>query len=254
MVRFFQASVVDPRLLEESPPYDIVFCRNLLIYLGEKARVCLLAVIDRLLTADGVLFVGHVDRPDRVSAGAQFAAVGDLGCFAYCRETSAVASSSQPENRRSVRTSGGTVPSLVSRDPAISTARTTTVLTRQGVKSTEGRALPLVGDKPLALLDQAAELANKGRFDEAVTACKQHLQLKGLSPPAYFLMGMVYQASGDRGQAEDCFHKTVYLDPRHDEALLALALLAERRGHNEAAVSFRRRAERCAKLAKERVI
>ena len=43
-------------------------------------------------------------------------------------------------------------------------------------------------------------------------------------------MGMICQAAGDRGRAEDCFQKTVYLDPMHDEALLALALLAERRG------------------------
>ena len=38
-------------------------------------------------------------------------------------------------------------------------------------------------------------------------------------------MGMIYQAAGDRRRAEDCFQKTVYLDPSHDEALLALACL-----------------------------
>ena len=57
-------------------------------------------------------------------------------------------------------------------------------------------------------------------------------------------MGMICQAAGDRRRAEDCFHKAVYLDPRHDEALLALALLAERRGDHDAAAGFRRRAER----------
>ena len=39
-VRFLQASVLDPRLLEGSPPYDVVFCRNLLIYLEVSARAC----------------------------------------------------------------------------------------------------------------------------------------------------------------------------------------------------------------------
>ena len=73
------------------------------------------------------------------------------------------------------------------------------------------------------LLDQAAELANKGRFDEAVATCEQHLQSQGLSPSAYYLMGMICQAAGNRQRAEDCFHKTVYLDPSHDEALLSLA-------------------------------
>ena len=46
-------------------------------------------------------------------------------------------------------------------------------------------------------------------------------------------MGMICQAAGNRVRAEDCFHKTVYLDPMHDEALLALALLAERRGDHD---------------------
>ena len=48
-------------------------------------------------------------------------------------------------------------------------------------------------------------------------------------------MGMICQATGDRRRAEECFHKTVYLDPEHDEALLALSLLAERRGDRGAA-------------------
>jgi chemotaxis protein methyltransferase WspC len=59
-------------------------------------------------------------------------------------------------------------------------------------------------------------------------------------------MGMICQAAGDRRRAEDCFLKTVYLDPKHDEALLALALLAERRGDRDAAAGFRRRARRTA--------
>ena len=40
-VRFIQASVLDPRLLAGSPAYDVLFCRNLLIYLehlGPRVR------------------------------------------------------------------------------------------------------------------------------------------------------------------------------------------------------------------------
>ena len=59
-------------------------------------------------------------------------------------------------------------------------------------------------------------------------------------------MGMICQAAGDRRRAEDCLHKTVYLDPNHAEALLALALLAERRGDRDAAARFRRRARNTA--------
>ena len=42
-VRFIQGSILDPRLLEGSSLYDVVFCRNLLIYLAPSARAALLA-------------------------------------------------------------------------------------------------------------------------------------------------------------------------------------------------------------------
>ncbi len=99
---------------------------------------------------------------------------------------------------------------------------------------------------PPSLLEQAAELANQARHTEAIAACEQHLRLKGPGAAAYYLMGMICQAAGDRRRAEDCFRKTIYLDPGHDEALLTLAVSAERRGDRDAAAAFRRRARRTA--------
>ena len=107
--------------------------------------------------------------------------------------------------------------------------------------------------EPSPLLSQASELANRGRFMEAVALCERHLRESGLTAPAYFLLGMIWQAAGDRKRAEECFGKTVYLDPHHDEALLALALLAEHRGDHSVAAGFRRRAERTAAQARKRV-
>ena len=82
-VQFHQASALDPKLLEGSLPYDVVFCRNLLIYLDAPARACVLAVLDRLLAADGVLFIGHADRLDLTGEPSRFAAAGEPGCFAF---------------------------------------------------------------------------------------------------------------------------------------------------------------------------
>ena len=57
-------------------------------------------------------------------------------------------------------------------------------------------------------------------------------------------MGMILQSVGNRTRGEECLRKAVYLDPGHEEALLTLALSAERQGDAAAAASFRRRAER----------
>ena len=68
-VQFIQGSILDPRLLEGSSLYDVVFCRNLLIYLVPSARAALLALIDRVLASEGVLVIGHADRLDSAEAG-----------------------------------------------------------------------------------------------------------------------------------------------------------------------------------------
>ena len=87
-------------------------------------------------------------------------------------------------------------------------------------------------------------MADLGRHAEAAALCEQEIRRAGPSAAAYFLLGVVRQAEGTRDLAERCFEKAVYLDPAYAEALLALALLAQRRGDPAAAANYRRRAAR----------
>ncbi|HEX3449580.1 MAG TPA: CheR family methyltransferase [Isosphaeraceae bacterium] len=250
-VTFHQASALDLRPLKASTPYDVIFCRNLLIYLEARARLCVMASIDKRLAPDGLLFIGHADRLDVLGDEPKFVAVGHPGCFAYCHKARGDACSNslplKPPLAAEIIKSAGTAagPAPVRLPPADPTAMQSFQPDATAIGSRQINVPPL--------LDQAAELANKGRFDEAVATCEQHLQSQGLSPSAYYLMGMICQAAGNRQRAEDCFHKTVYLDPLHDEALLTLALLAERRGDHAAAAGFHRRAERSVTSSGKRV-
>jgi chemotaxis protein methyltransferase WspC len=254
MVHFHQASVLDTNLLEASPPYDLLFCRNLLIYLGASARACVLTQIERLLKTDGLLFIGHADRLDIIGIEPRFTAVGDPACFVYRPKTPNDARPARPALEPSWPIAELIPPGDVSHGrvavpsfggPPITLAAQTNPVGDVTMSSTQANEPPL--------LDQAALLANQGRFDDAVAVCERHLRIKGFSSPAYYLLGMICQAAGNRQRAEQCFHKTVYLDPMHDEALLALALLAERRGDHSAAAGFRRRAERSVGMTWKRV-
>ncbi len=239
-VRFIEGSVLDPQLLAGSAPYDVLFCRNLLIYLSAPARDRLLAAIDRLLAPEGVLLIGHADRLDWAATAPRFTPVGNSGCFAY---------------RRAARTEAGPIQSHRDPPPPLPLWSGPSLVSAPGAaQPADSPALvPRTVDLMVhSLLDRAAELANLGRFQEAAAVCERHIQQKSPTAPAYYLLGMIHQAAGQRVKAEDCFKKTLYLDPRHDEALLALALLAERRGDHEMAASFRRRAERIAMLTVER--
>jgi chemotaxis protein methyltransferase WspC len=247
-VTFHHANVLSADFLSGSAGYDVVFCRNLLIYLDTRARVSVFSAIDRLLAADGFLFIGHADRLESQDTEPRFKAVGAAGLFAYQRSGAARASQAQLQLARppvmpalpAPRTIAG---SKVSNPPSSPPGASPPALV----------AAPTSTETSSPLLDQAAELANHEQFDQALAACEQHLRQKGLAAPTYFLMGMICQAAGKGSRAEGYLHKAVYLDPRHDEALLALALLAERRGDHNAAASFRRRAERAIVMMRKKV-
>ena len=63
----------------------MVFCRNLLIYLDTQPWRVVLAALDRLLAADGVLVIGHADRLELAGVPPRFTVIRDPGCFAYRR-------------------------------------------------------------------------------------------------------------------------------------------------------------------------
>jgi chemotaxis protein methyltransferase WspC len=224
-VSFTPANLVDESFTAGREPYDIVFCRNLLIYLTPDARRRVEATIDRLLAGDGVLVLGAAEPPilkgDWIPAGA-------ASVFAL---------------RRGVRPAAG-VPSR----PAVTPARPAPPPRRP--PPVAAPATPPASEEPPAVgqladvLAAAGALANARRHAAALELCAR---ARGQLPPApelFFLEGMIHQAAGDLDRAEGCFHKTLYLDAAHDEALLALALLATQRGDVRMAETYRQSAAR----------
>ncbi|MCE5248711.1 chemotaxis protein CheW [bacterium] len=61
LVRFHRDNLVHPDYLAGNRPYEIIFCRNFMIYLTDKARETVLATINRLLLPGGLLFVGSAE-------------------------------------------------------------------------------------------------------------------------------------------------------------------------------------------------
>jgi chemotaxis protein methyltransferase WspC len=96
------------------------------------------------------------------------------------------------------------------------------------------------------VLAEAGRLANEGRFADAIDHCERQRATLPPSPELFFLMGMLHQSAGDLDRAEGCLHKTLYLDANHEEAHLALALLARRRGDETMAEKYSQSAARAA--------
>lgn len=216
-----------------------------------------LKVLNRLLARDGLLIIGHADRLSTGGTEPGFRPVGNPRSFAYSREPA------RPQPGPQMAMEGGPAPSpcalprpltpLAGGQPVHPVPPPAAARSLLPIVTRDPRGLPPPGsgqeNGPAAprlrpTLEQAAELANLGRHPEAIAVCEQFVRQNGPVAAAYGLMGVIHQSRGDRAQAETCFLKAVYLDPRHEDALLALALCAERRGDAAMAKAYRRRAER----------
>ncbi len=113
-----------------------------------------------------------------------------------------------------------------------------------GLKLTPDSGLGGADDAERSSLEVVARLADEGRLEEAAALCESYLRENSPHARAFFLLGLIRQASGDNQQAETYFNRAVYLEPDHEEALVHLALLAERRGDRAGAARFRQRYQR----------
>ncbi len=60
-VRFRVANLADPIFLVGERPYDIILCRNVLIYFTAEARKAVVTRLDRLIAPGGLLALGHAE-------------------------------------------------------------------------------------------------------------------------------------------------------------------------------------------------
>lgn len=251
-VRFFRGNLLDPCLRADPPPYDAVFCRNLVIYLSERARSRAAAAVDRLLAVDGLLFVGHAEADIFRESG--FVRTPAPRAFA-CRRGEIPESVAAPEaparngealphaedNKPAKARPARCGPSIVASSPAENPA-----LPETGNAGEEFPGRPPDAPTPADADDLAAavRLADGGELGEALERCRAHLIRHPADPRAHFLAGMIHQSRGEELAAEAHFERTVYLDPSHHEALCQLALEADRRGERPKADRFRARARR----------
>jgi chemotaxis protein methyltransferase WspC len=251
-VRFHLGNLLDPALFADRPPFDVVFCRNLLIYLDDGARARAFATLSRLIADGGLLFLGHADRLDAAEAS-PFEPTGDTGTFAFRKgEARAKAPAKRPALKASASplppgegpgVRGAASPAPRKANPPKSTTRPSVSLTPT-LSQREREVRGASAESPSTILDRASGLADLGRYDEATALVEGVIRAGRADAGAYFLLGLIAQSAGLRERAEAHLAKAIYLDPRHDEALLAMALLARRKGDIAGEAAFRKRAER----------
>jgi chemotaxis protein methyltransferase WspC len=220
LVRFRQGNLFAPFFMAGEEPFDLVFCRNLFIYLHPAARQRALATLDRLLAPQGLLCMGHAEPLEFLDP--RFVHFGPDGYFLYSRRTAQA-----PDQ----------VPPVVDRprwDPA---------------PWPEAAALPTTAaphSAPVDLLAQARQQADRGQLDLALATCGTILSRSGSSAQVFCLMGVLHQARQEKDEATRCFQRALYLEPAHRDSLTHLMLLCQEHGDHVQEARLRRRLDRSA--------
>jgi chemotaxis protein methyltransferase WspC len=217
LVRFRQGNLIEPDFLGDEAPYDVLFCRNLLIYLHSEARLLAIRALRRLVAEDGVLVLGHAEAAFAREHG--FRPTGHAAAFAFIRPGERVV----PKTRPAIR---GKQPLAVPFQP--SSIATTATPANPDVLPAPVNPSPLEPEP--SQLSLARQAADAGQLHEALRACGEHLKSVPDSAEGHFLLGVIQDALGHPELAVSSFRKTLYLDPTHREALLHLALKREAAG------------------------
>lgn len=220
-VRFQQGNLLAPEFLPGAAIYDVIVCRNVLIYFDRPTQDRAFVMLARLLRDDGVLFVGAAESG--LPAGHDLMSTREPLAFAFQKASHAV-----PLPKRAVVKPARTA---VLRPPAAA------------APSVAVRPAPEVTG-PDAGIAEAIALADHGHFVEAAHRCQEHLRRTGPSAPAYYLMGLVRDATGNHVEAAAYYRKALYLDPVHYHTQIQLALLMEKQGDASGAQVMRNRARR----------
>ena len=96
-------------------------------------------------------------------------------------------------------------------------------------------------------MERVRRMADEGNLKEASNLCEEYLDGDSVNADAYYLLGLIREAEAKDVDAGNLFRKAVYLNPRHYEALVHLAVLAEAQDNLAAAAVYRARASRLAK-------
>ena len=230
MVNFGTASLLDNNFIMTRVAYDIVFCRNLLIYFDHATQKQAAEMLYKLLKPAGILFVGHAETgiyTDKCHVSRRYPQA-----FAMRKNLNQSETQKKPARRRVSTLSKRKIPPLP---------------VKRAVATPPPTSVPkAVTSKPASLpsLDAAEQHADAGRFTQAETLCLQHLEADKQNSRAYYLLALIQIASGDSVKAAEYLKSVIYLNPKHYDALMYLSTLTGEMGDEQGAARYRERAAR----------
>ena len=265
-------------LAEENPDlwkpetYDIVFCRNVIMYLTPENARAVISRIARSLAPGGYLFLGHAETLRGLSQDFHLEHTHDT--FYYRNKGTSERGEKHEQTWPPFMAGSEILPTLVLVDdgatwveaiqrasqrianlshtsqsidqrqvPAAPTATShRTQLLDLLQKERYDDALAIAGTHaaesaadPEAMLLRAALLVHAGQIEQAEVVCTQLLRVDDLNAGAHYLLALCMEGKGDVVAAAEQDRVAGYLDPGFAMPRLHLGLLARRAGDRTSA-------------------
>ena len=236
-VRLQVGNLLDPALLAGEPPFDFVFCRNLLIYFDQPTQKQVFEVLKCLTHVDGVLFIGPAEGSLLGRLGMR--SIGIAQSFAFSRQ-----GMPDPEPLPAFVPAPLPVPQPLRNPPPAP------VRIRPFARVAPLQAAPAIsGADTAALLANIAVLADEGKSADARAACESYLCSHEPVAQVFYWLGLLSDVAGNTLEAQGFYRKALYLEPQHPEALMHLAGLLQAQGDAMGARRLQERAARSARAA-----
>jgi len=246
--------------------FDVVFCRNVLMYFTPQGAQAAVARIARSLVPGGVLFLGHAetlrglsqdfqlrhthgtfyyqraDATEPTQPGHEPAELRPIGAARAAAAAAAVDSGDSwveaiAKAAERVRSLTAAPPAALHAaappKPAWHLGQALDLLRQERFADALGlvQALPAESaNDPDALLLNAVLLVHSGQLAQAEDACHRLLAVDGLNAGAHYVLALCREGVGDRAGAIDRDQAAIYLDPTFAMPRLHLGLLARRAG------------------------
>lgn len=263
-VRFEQRNLaVEDAELWRPATYDVVFCRNVLMYFAPDRMRDAVGRIAEALVPGGLLFLGHAETLRGVSEDFQLCHTHDTFYYRRKDRLEPAIRLPPPVPDRAVRAvasfDGAWIDAIRVASERV-TALTSETSADEGAPAVplpvwdSAPAFDLLGRErfaealdyvqarprarqadPDALLLEAMLLSHNGKFAAAESACRRLLALDGLNAGAHYLLALCREHVGDLAGAAEHDRIAAYLDPGFAMPHLHLGLLARRAGDREAA-------------------
>ncbi len=247
--------------------YDIVFCRNLLMYFSPAQAQAAVARIASSLTPGGYLFLGHAETLRGLSNG--FHLRQSHGTFYYQSKQRVgepallTAPGPSPWQRAPIRPAqlddpawwGEVIAGATQRIHALAVAVPPSNVAQPAPAQPDlhqallslrqeqfaqslaqiGQLPPEHADDPDVLLLKAVSLSQSGALVPAQNVCRQLLERDELHAGAHYVLALCREGGGAVDEALAHYRSAAYLDPGFALARLHIGVLERRRGEAEAA-------------------